>query len=82
MRIQLFNGCVIAVDDYDNDQGKRVIHYNIHQTSVNASIEAVTNEFKEKIHERAKCYDDPDTWVVMFYVSNGDLPPEKDQYRG
>lgn len=60
------HGCVIVADNR---------RYNIHQVTPDAQIEAVTAEY-------VKSCENTESHVDMFYVSNGDLPPELDKYLG
>lgn len=74
-------GCAIVFDNYEYG-GRQYIHWQIHQTSPDAEIDAVTAEYKAEAAEYAKKYENPDIWVVSFVVSNGELPPEKDKFYG
>lgn len=74
-------GCAVTEEEYDYN-GRRTFSYNIHQVSPDADIEAVAAEWKAKCEERAKNYENPVKWVVMFFVSNGALTPEWDKCLG
>ena len=74
-------GCVIVMNEWEYE-GRKHLHCNVHQTAPDADIEAVTAAWRSKIRERAQKYENPRFWLMMYILSNGNLPPEKDRFDG
>lgn len=74
-------GCVIIESESDYD-GRHYIDYKIHQCIPDAEIDAVTEEWRVKCLEAAEKYENPVRWLIQFYISNGELSEEKNQFYG
>ena len=74
-------GCVIMEEEYNQD-GRRNFFYRIHQCSPDAEIDAVTEDWRTLCLKNAAEYEDPVCRIIQFYISNGELTEEKNQYHG
>lgn len=74
-------GCVI-VDGESGNEGQHEFHCFIHHVAPDAEINAVTAEWKQLLTERAGKVENSRIVLVVYYVSNGELPPEREQYSG
>lgn len=74
-------GCVICTEDYEYG-GKQWICRNVHQVEPMAALDAVAEEQLADAKEYAKKFAAVVLNVVVFTVSNGDLPPEKNCFLG
>ena len=70
-------GCVIVEDEKQQE-----FRCFIHQAAPDAEVDIVTGEWKQLLMERAGKAENSRIVLVLYYVSNGELPPEKEQYPG
>ena len=74
-------GCAIVVQNSEYGD-EHHIHRNIHQTTPDADIDAVTEKWRVEAVDYAKKFESPIVSLYAFTVSNGELPPEKDKFFG
>lgn len=74
-------GCII-VDDESEDKMQHDFRCYIHHVMPDAEIENVTETWKRLLTERAEHTDHSRIRLVVYYVSNGELSPEWEQYPG
>lgn len=74
-------GCVI-VSEEPKVEGHHEFQCCIHHVSPDAEVDAVTQEWRQLLTERAGKVENSRILLVVYYVSNGELPPEKERYPG
>lgn len=74
-------GCVI-VDDESENEGLHKFCCHVHHVTPDAEVDAVAAEWRQLLEERRGRVENSRVRLVVYYVSNGELPPEREQYRG